>query len=145
MARDETAYLESGVDLVSVANPEDNAMTRLEALVEDCRLTFRTYFAKDTDHDVSRDPNVHIFPARSIKRAVRILLAPFIAALLLTPVFICNFVSSLTARLVVIVVATTCFVAVLSSFTKARTVELIVAGATYVSSTAFVAHDWIHY
>lgn len=82
----------------------------------------------------------HIFTAWSIKRAVRILLAPFIAALVLTPVFICNFVSSLTARLVVVVVATTSFVAVLSSFTKARTVELIVAGAMCVLSTALPAH-----
>jgi len=132
ISRQETAYLECGADLVSAAGLEDNPW--LEAFVEDCRLAFRKYSATTTAarHDISRDPNVHIFTTSSVRRVVRILLAPFITALLLTPVFICNFVGSLTARIVLVAVATTVFVAVLSSFTRARTVELIVAGATYV-------------
>jgi hypothetical protein len=81
---------------------------------------------------ISRDPNVHVFPLLSITRAARILVTPLITFLLLAPVIICNFVSSLTARLVVVVVAALCLVAVLSSFTKATVAKLVVAGATYV-------------
>ena len=57
-------------------------------------------------------------------------MTPFISTLLLAPVVVCNCLDSLTARLLIIVIAATAFIAVLSGSTKARTVELIVAGAT---------------
>ncbi|KAJ0130257.1 hypothetical protein HZ326_16466 [Fusarium oxysporum f. sp. albedinis] len=143
LARAETAYLEQGEDLVSVTTQEDNAMSWLEALVEHAYVKFGAHFQTQESRQPSRDPNVHIFPPSSIGRAVRILLAPFIAILLLTPVVICNFVGSLTARLIIVIFATSGFITVLSSFSKARTIELTVAGATYttvlvvfISSTA---------
>ncbi len=86
--------------------------------------------AQRSQLDISSDANVHIFTPSSITRAARILITPFIIFLLLTPVIICNFVDSLTARLVVIIIATAGFIAVLSSLTKAKTVELVVASAT---------------
>lgn len=67
-----------------------------------------------------------------MRRATRIFVTPLIAIPLLAPVVICNFVSSLTVRLVVVVFATTGFIALLSSFTRAQTVKLVIAGATYV-------------
>jgi hypothetical protein len=60
----------------------------------------------------------------------RVLLTPFIILLLLTPVIACYSISSLTARLLVVITATAGFIAVLSGLTKARVVELVVAGAT---------------
>jgi len=57
-------------------------------------------------------------------------MTPFVVVLLMAPIVLCNLVSNLAARLVVIVAATTGFVAVLSGLTRARTIELAVAGAT---------------
>jgi len=57
-------------------------------------------------------------------------LAPFIILLVVVPIIICNAMSSLTARLVIIVTAASVFITILSLVTKARTVELAVAGAT---------------
>jgi len=73
---------------------------------------------------------VHIFPVLSMARAARILLIPLIAIVLLAPITICNLVGSLTARLVVIIIATISFVGAMSSLTTARIVELVVAAAT---------------
>ena len=73
---------------------------------------------------------MHIFHRLSITCVARVLLTPFIILLLLTPVIVCYSISSLTARLLVVITATTGFIAVLSGLTKARVVELVVAGAT---------------
>ncbi|KAI1825595.1 hypothetical protein F4861DRAFT_500915 [Xylaria intraflava] len=133
IARAETAYLARTEDLLSVAHRDDNALAWLGSLVEDGRVYARERFGKNPQPSISRDPNVHIFSERSTARAARILITPFVVVLLLTPVIICNFVQSLTARLAVIILATTCFVAVLSGLTRVRTVELVVAGATYTT------------
>ena len=143
IAREETAYLARTEDLVSVVSPDDSAVIWLGSLAEDGRVYFRECFGRVRIHtrhiltklkhpqpNVSRDPNVHIFPVSSITQAARILMTPFIIVLLLMPVIICSFVNSLTARLVVITIATTSFMIVLSGLTKTRTVELAVAGAT---------------
>ncbi|KAI1438308.1 hypothetical protein GGR50DRAFT_705287 [Xylaria sp. CBS 124048] len=130
IARAETAYLKRTGDLLTVARPQDSALAWFERLVEDGRVYASKRLGKKPEHSISRDPNVHIFSESSTARAARFLITPFVAILLLTPVIICNFLESLTARLVVIIVATTSFVAVLSGFTKVRTVELVVAGAT---------------
>jgi hypothetical protein len=57
-------------------------------------------------------------------------MTPFIVTLLLAPVIVCNSVTSLKARLVIIVTAASVLVAVLSGTTRAKTIELVVAGAT---------------
>lgn len=141
IAREETAYLARTEDLVSVASLDDSAVMWLGSLAEDGRVYFRECFGRHPQPSISRDPNVHIFPASSITRAARILMAPFIIVLLLMPVIICSFVNSLTARLVVITIATTGFMVVLSGLTKTRTVELAVAGATYATVlTVFISN-----
>jgi len=53
-----------------------------------------------------------------------------IAVLLLTPVIICNYLNSLTARMIVVVLAVSIFIATLSGLTKAKTLEVFVAVAT---------------
>lgn len=124
VARAETAYLEHGEDLVSLATPEDNIVTWLEALAEYVSL----YFHKQPE--TSKGPDVYIFPSSPIRRAVQIILVPLFTLLLLTPVVICNFVSGLTARLAVVILSTTGFIAALSCLTSIRPVDLIIAGAT---------------
>lgn len=57
-------------------------------------------------------------------------MTPFIVTLLLAPVIVCNYLESLTARLVTIVAAASVFIAVMSSSTRAKATELVVAGAT---------------
>ncbi|KAM0461566.1 hypothetical protein ACHAPV_004272 [Trichoderma viride] len=127
MARAETAYLEHGEDLISLATPEDNIVTWLETLAEYVSL----YFHKQSGPETSQGPDVYIFPPSPIRRAVQIILAPLFTLLLLTPVVICNFVSGLTARLVIVILTTTGFIAALSCLTNIRPVDLIIAGATY--------------
>ena len=43
-AREETAYLNHGADLISLAPPEDGAMARLQGWVEDGLIMFRKRF-----------------------------------------------------------------------------------------------------
>ncbi len=125
----ETAFIERNVDLMAVACPEDNVKVWLEGLLERSRVKFGRHFTT-APSDISRDPNVHIFPAPPTTRLVRIVMAPCVATLLLVPVIICNFIEILSARVVVVILATVCFIAALQSATKTRTVELVVAGAT---------------
>ncbi|KAK4457493.1 hypothetical protein QBC42DRAFT_317963, partial [Cladorrhinum samala] len=130
IARRETAYLARTHDLVSVASLDDGATAWLGALAERCRVLFYACAGHDPRRNASRDPNVHVFPRSSITWVARMLMTPFVVVLVMAPVVICNLVSSLTARLVVVVTATTGFVAVLSGLTRAKTIELAVAGAT---------------
>ncbi|PNP44348.1 hypothetical protein TGAMA5MH_03954 [Trichoderma gamsii] len=126
VARAETAYLEHGEDLVSLATPEDSIVTWLETLAEYASL----YFHKQPGPETSQGPDVYIFPPSPIRRAVQIILAPLFTLLLLIPVIICNFLSGLTARLIIVILSTTGFIAALSCLTNIRPVDLIIAGAT---------------
>lgn len=131
MARAETAYLEHREDLLTLAAPEDTIITWLEILAEYIALSFNKWFATaKPGREISRGPDVYIFPPSLIKRVVQVLLAPLITVLLLTPVIICNFIDGLTARLVIVVLTTTGFIAALSCLTKIRAIDLIIAGAT---------------
>jgi hypothetical protein len=126
VARAETAYLEHGEDLVSLATPDDNIVTWLETLAEYATL----YFQKQSGPETSQGPDIYIFPPSPIRRAVQIILAPLFTLLLLTPVIVCNFVIGLTARLIIVIFSTTGFIAALSCLTNIRPVDLIIAGAT---------------
>lgn len=126
VARAETAYLEHGEDLVSLATPEDNIVTWLETLTEYVSL----YFHKQSGPELSKGPDVYIFPPSPKRQAVQVILVPLFTLLLLTPVVICNFVSGLTARLVIVILTTTGFIAALCCLTNVRPVDLIIAGAT---------------
>ncbi|KAK0714197.1 caspase domain-containing protein [Lasiosphaeria miniovina] len=133
IARRETAYLACAQDLASVASPDDGATMWLGALVERCHGFFYTCVGRHPRRNASRDSNVHIFPRSSVTWAARMLMTPFVVVLLIAPVVACNFVSSLTAKLIAIVAATTGFLAALSGLTKPKTIELVVAGATYTA------------
>ncbi|RYP68848.1 hypothetical protein DL771_006466 [Monosporascus sp. 5C6A] len=132
IARAETKYLYE-CDLLKAASHNDNALAWLETLVVDAFVWIRRLFRKrERDGSaISRDPYVHIFSKSAISRTSRILMIPFVTALLLTPVVICNSLNTLIIRLIVIIISTSSFISVLSGLTKARTTELVLAGATW--------------
>lgn len=127
IARAETAYLERQEDLLTLAAPEDHIISWLETLAEYIAFYFNTWFATA---ESPRDSDIYIFPPSLIQRAVRVFLVPLVTVLLLTPVIICNFISSPTARLIIVVLATTGFIAALSCLIKIRAIDLIIGGAT---------------
>ncbi|RYP69873.1 hypothetical protein DL771_005816 [Monosporascus sp. 5C6A] len=141
IARAETEYLTRyDWDLLRAAHHDDNAIAQLEAFVVRALVWVRrlSRFRKH-DYDVntndsagmiSRDPQVHIFSKTTTSRISRILMIPFVTMLLMAPVIICQSLSTLLARTIVIVLFTSSFTSVLSGLTRARTVELVIAGAT---------------
>jgi hypothetical protein len=70
-----------------------------------------------------------------VKQILRVLQAALMAVLLFTPVIICNFVSDLTYRMIIIVATTATFIAVLSLIarTRMKSFDLVIAGTTYVT------------
>jgi len=64
------------------------------------------------------------------KRAAKVFLLLLITLLLLTPVVICNVISKVAVRIIVVMAFTISYLLVLSGLTKSRTIELIVAGTT---------------
>jgi hypothetical protein len=55
-----------------------------------------------------------------------------ITFLLLVPVIVCIIITSVWARICVIIASTVSYLAVLSRLTNAKMIELVLAGATYV-------------
>lgn len=89
------------------------------------------YFATKKD---KRDRSVAIL-TEPVKQILRVLQAALMAVLLFTPVIICNFVSDLTYRMIIIVATTATFIAVLSLIarTRMKSFDLVIAGTTYVT------------
>jgi hypothetical protein len=53
-----------------------------------------------------------------------------ITLLLLVPVVVCNAMSTVIARIIVIIISTVIFLAILSGLTKSKAIEISLAGAT---------------
>ncbi len=83
---------------------------------------------------MSDDPNVYIYSGPLIQLCARALLLLLITFLLLVPVGICNIISTISIRILVVIGCTITYLLVLSVLTKSRTMELILAGATFVNS-----------
>lgn len=66
-----------------------------------------------------------------LERLARTLIALLVIALLLVPVVICNFFTSISGRLIVIVVCTVVFIITLAGLMRVRTVDLFIAGSAY--------------
>ncbi|KAH8158977.1 hypothetical protein CIB48_g9271 [Xylaria polymorpha] len=107
LAREETEYLTSQ-ELMSLAPTSDSALTQFETWVEGKFIQFYTGFRKSFVSVL--DP-----------------------LLLLTPVVICNIISTISGRIVIVIASTVFYLVILSGLTKSRTMELTVAGATYVA------------
>ncbi|PMD51350.1 uncharacterized protein K444DRAFT_707604, partial [Hyaloscypha bicolor E] len=130
LAREETAYLANGPDLMSMAFSDDLALTRLEAWVEDFLIRFHPRFRGNSSLAGSRDPHVYIFSGVLLTRLTRTLIIVLLVVLLFVPVIICNALSGITSRIVVIVIASIFFIITLSGLTKANTGAMFVSGAT---------------
>ncbi|KUJ10002.1 uncharacterized protein LY89DRAFT_689877 [Mollisia scopiformis] len=133
LARDETAYLTQCEDLISVASPRDGMAEQLESWIEDIIVRFGRISCKLLSRDVSRDSYVYIFSRSKLARISRGIIACLVIAFLLAPVVVCNALSGLNSRLIVIAIATFLFVVLLSAMIKAKAVEMFVAGTTYAT------------
>ncbi|KAI1318414.1 hypothetical protein F5Y16DRAFT_134536 [Xylariaceae sp. FL0255] len=133
VSRLETAYLEYDKDLVSLTGPRDRATSQLENWVEDVLIEHYPKFRTLPSHTISTDENVYIYSGSLIKRTARILLFLVISILLLLPIIVCTVITSLMARLFIVVISTAIYLAILSALTRARTFELILAGATFMT------------
>ena len=72
-------------------------------------------------------------PSASVQtHLARAILGLFVIILIIVPVLVCNSLSSITSRVIVIGVATSVFIAIISGILRAKTVELFVTGAAYV-------------
>ncbi|RYP92954.1 hypothetical protein DL770_000914 [Monosporascus sp. CRB-9-2] len=112
ISREETKYLSQLDDLLQIAMLDDSASLNIR---------------------ISRNLDVHHFSPTIMTLVARVLIMPPIILLLMVPVIICSFVSSLAGRLITIILSTSLFITVLSILSKARSVELVVAGATYTT------------
>ena len=73
---------------------------------------------------------MYIYSGSFIKRTAKALLLLLMTVLLLIPVIICNIISTIRIRLVIVMAFTVAYLLILSGLTKPRTIELIIAGAT---------------
>ncbi|UKZ90843.1 uncharacterized protein TrAFT101_005842 [Trichoderma asperellum] len=81
-----------------------------------------------------RERSANIMEER-MKQMIRVLQAALMAVLLFPPVIICNFVSNLTYRMIIIVGTTAIFIAILSLIarTRMKSFDLVIAGTTYAT------------
>ncbi|KAK1456148.1 hypothetical protein CMEL01_16560, partial [Colletotrichum melonis] len=142
LSRDETAYLEEGADLATMASSKDSAIDKLENWVEDKLIHYYQGFRKSPLHYLSEDENVYIYSGSQIKKTARVLMLCLVTSLILTPVVICIAVESVVARVFVIIISTVSYLFILSRLTNARMIELILAGATFATVlTVFVSGE----
>ncbi|EKJ68425.1 hypothetical protein FPSE_11433 [Fusarium pseudograminearum CS3096] len=144
VAKDETSYLLNEKDLLSLSPKLDNAIARFEDWIEDRVVQFLRHSKMASPRiissHVSSDPNVHIYSGPYIKRAAKTLLIGLATALLLLPIVICNLVTDLSMRLMIVILSTVVYLIVISGLTRIKTIELIVAGTTYATVlTVFVS------
>lgn len=79
---------------------------------------------------MSGDSRVFIFEHPLIPRIARSVIASLTIMIILIPAALCLVLTSLTARVVTIVIGVGCFIATLAVFTKAKPLEIAMAGAT---------------
>ncbi|KNG47996.1 hypothetical protein DDE82_004440 [Stemphylium lycopersici] len=133
LARQESAYLDAPLDMVSLAPCKDSAVSQLEVWVENKLIRFYQNFRNNPQHNLSVDPNVYLYSGHLIRRIARAFLLVLITALLLLPVVICNLISGTSVRIVIIMFSTITYLSILSGLTRSRTMELVLAGATYTT------------
>lgn len=135
----ETTYLDNYADQLNITGSSDDAVTSIEATLEDCLswidLTLPKCISKclpKCKSSISRDKNILILGPKA-RMLSRVLTTWIATTLLLTPVIILYVVSNPKVRLAIIVLAAGFFLSIVSVFTKARTIEVIVMGASYAA------------
>lgn len=120
-------------DEIEYLNRED-----LSSLLGNNSLSFRfinainRYIKKKKE---GRDNGSVAVLSHSSRQIIRVFQAALTAVLLFAPVIICNFVSNLTYRMIIIVITTAMFIAFLSFIAQKRMkfFDLVIAGTTYVT------------
>ncbi|KAF3762741.1 hypothetical protein M406DRAFT_357578 [Cryphonectria parasitica EP155] len=139
---DETSYLDTRSDLVSLTSSSDLAMKQLEDWVEDQLIQYYRGFREGPGFEVSSNSDVYVYSGTMIKNIATGLMLFLITFLLLTPVVVCILVDSIPARIVIIIISTGCFLVASSRLTKSKMIELILAGGTFATiSTVFVSNS----
>ncbi|TVY84244.1 hypothetical protein LSUE1_G001354 [Lachnellula suecica] len=139
LSRLESLYLEDHEDLLNLTGTVDNAVTRIESLVEDSFFwtdsLIRNHIPEAFKNRLTKpsgDGNILILGPwlQGISRAITTWLATLV---LLTPVILLVHISSARGRLAVIGFASGLFLSTMSLFTKAGTVDVFIAGASYAA------------
>lgn len=133
IARPETKFLDHDDDLLTISPPEDGTLSSLENWVEDALIYLNSNYYKNRYTSKSSDPNVYVPSASVQTHLARAILGLLVIILIIVPVLVCNSLSSITSRVIVIGVATSVFIAIMSGVLRAKTVELFVAGAAYAT------------
>ncbi|KAK0621796.1 hypothetical protein B0T17DRAFT_618198 [Bombardia bombarda] len=143
--RDETTYLDYHSDLVAVGALTHDVPGVLQYFLEDIIIWVTKVLRKmlpvgpkqptttstPDSSTPSRNPDIHLLPARALRNMVNCLLTVLLILLLFVPVMTVMRIANLEQRLAVIMVASAVFVILLSVLGKAKTADLFVAGATY--------------
>ncbi|OSS51608.1 hypothetical protein B5807_03238 [Epicoccum nigrum] len=133
LAREETAYLAYRSDLASLAPVVDNTILQFETWVEEKLAKYWQGFRKSRYNDRSTNPNVYIYQGPLVHRTAKAILICLITLLLMMPIIMCNLVTTIAVRILIILICTVLYLLILSWLTKSRTMELTLAGATYVT------------
>ncbi|KAK4176441.1 hypothetical protein QBC36DRAFT_311121 [Triangularia setosa] len=133
LARDESEYLSYRNDLLSLASTKDDAMTKLEAWVEDGLAAWNPTLLSRASRSLSSDPNVFVSTASPVGKVTKGIVLGIMILLLLLPIVVCNCTTSLTARMSVVMMFVIIYLGILLHMTRSRTIEILVAGATYAT------------
>ncbi|KAI0436947.1 hypothetical protein F4803DRAFT_566438 [Xylaria telfairii] len=133
LSKVERKYLDQERDLINLASSNDAGRKNLEDWVEDFVVDNWKGFRSIPGHEASTDPNIYLYSGTLIKGIADTLMLLLIAILLLTPVVACILITSMWARISVIIGATLIYLSILSRLTKAKMIELILAGATFAT------------
>ncbi|OCL10308.1 hypothetical protein AOQ84DRAFT_261024, partial [Glonium stellatum] len=131
LARSETAYLNEGDDLASIAGVRDETIFRMESILEDF-MPQRLCSGSRRSRRYTADPHVFFFGPR-LQQMSRGLIAWMTILTLLVPIAILNSLASLIGRFITIVIAAGVVVFSMSLLTKARTLEVFMAGTAYAA------------
>ncbi|GFG20206.1 hypothetical protein IFM5058_10512 [Aspergillus udagawae] len=132
ISREDTEYLVQIDDLLTLEPTDDEIILNLEKWVEDqfIELCGGIYRVSQAGWFTIR---TLLLTKVSAKRLARGILSSLITILLLLPLLACNFLHSVTVRVVIVAVAIVAFIATISGVAKARSVEVFVASATYAT------------
>ncbi|KAI0887514.1 uncharacterized protein GGS22DRAFT_110549 [Annulohypoxylon maeteangense] len=133
LAKNEMSYLSHQCELVSLVSVADSGVLQLESWVEDKLIRYLSILRPKLFRDISAGPDVYIHRGPWIRRAANAVLILLIIILLMVPVVICNAISTISVRIIIIILFTVSYLSIISFLTRSKIIELILAGATYAT------------
>ncbi|KAH6652848.1 hypothetical protein BKA67DRAFT_567712 [Truncatella angustata] len=126
LARDETKYLAHGHELVSLGLTADNAVLHLKTWVEDKLIRYWRWFRINHGHDLSIDLDIFVYKGPLIRLTAKALLYFLITLLLTVPIIMCNLITTMSTRMIIVMFFIISYLLVLSGLTKSRIYFIIV-------------------